>query len=375
MSHSIPHYDSSPERPNAQEQAALEWLARLDRGLTPEQEAEFERWLAANSQHGEAFGEFDGTWSLLNRIRQTPEAAAAAGRVVPDPDAFAPRRRTWPRVLAWSAPLLAAAVVGGFFVTQRETLMHRPDVASGFKLAATSDSVSPRKLNLPDGSVVELNRDSAIEIEFTPRERRLLLGRGEAHFSVAKDATRPFVVRASAVDVRALGTAFNVHLQPEAVEVLVTEGKVRLNDEQGRSLLPETSSTPVPGAASTPASVAPGARALVAGEKVTIALMPRSIAVPQVAVPVVVPAADIGRKLAWQTRQLEFVSAPLAEMVAEFNRHNRQQLAIPDATLGAQRFGGTFRSDDVAGFVRLLETHFGIESERTGETITLRAAR
>ena len=77
MSRSLSPYDSTPERPNAQEQAALDWLARLDRGLTPEQEAEFERWLAANPQHGEAFGEFDGTWSLLNRIRETPETSAA----------------------------------------------------------------------------------------------------------------------------------------------------------------------------------------------------------------------------------------------------------------------------------------------------------
>ena len=375
MSRSLPHYDSTPERPNAQEQAALDWLARLDRGLTPEQEAEFERWLASNPQHGEAFGEFDGTWSLLNRVRETSEATAAAERAPPNPDAFAPRRWSWPRVLGWSAPLLAAALVVGVFFTQRNTVMRTPGPASDFNLATTSDSAGPRKLNLPDGSIVELNRDSAIEVVFTPEERRVLLGRGEAHFTVAKDAARPFVVRASAVDVRAVGTAFNVRLQPEAVEVLVTEGKVCRNDEHGRSLLPDISSVPQAGSRPAASSVTADARALVAGERVTIALVPRAIAVPQAAVPVVVAAADLGRMLAWKTRQLEFVSAPLSDMVAEFNRHNRQQLVISDAVLAAQRFGGTFRSDDVDGFVRLLETHFGIEAERDAEKITLRLSR
>jgi transmembrane sensor len=374
MSRSLPHYDSTPDRPNAQEQAALEWLARLDHGLTPEQEAEFEGWLAAHPQHGEAFGEFDGTWSLLGRLRETPEAAATAAGGMPDPDTLAPRRRFRPRALAWSIPLLAAAAVALGIFGPWDANSRRLRRAADFTLAATSDPSGPRKLDLPDGSIVQLNRDSSLEIVFTAQERRVRLARGEAHFKVAKDAARPFVVRVSAVDVRAIGTAFNVRLQPDAVEVLVTEGKVRLNDEQGRNLLPEIGTALEPGAATADSSAA-GPRALLAGEKVTITLVSQAIAEPRLAAPVRAAADDIDRSLAWQTRQLEFVSAPLSEMIAEFNRHNRQQLVITDPVLAAQRFGGTFRSDDLAGFVRLLETHFGIEAERDGEKITLRPAR
>jgi transmembrane sensor len=52
---------------------------------------------------------------------------------------------------------------------------------------------------------------------------------GEAHFFVEKDPQRPFVVNAAGIDVRAVGTAFNVRIDPAAVEVLVTEGRVRVD--------------------------------------------------------------------------------------------------------------------------------------------------
>lgn len=362
---------SSPDRPAAQEQAALEWLARLDRGLTPEQEAEFERWLAGNPQHAEAFGEFDGTWSLLNRLRETPEAAGARGR--PDPDVFAPRRTRWSRARRWALPLAAAAVIAGGVLARWSASPGASRGGAELTLAAASDASAPRRVALPDGSTIQLNRASGIEVRFSAAERRVVLVRGEAHFTVAGDPARPFIVRASGVDVRAVGTAFNVRLQPEAVEVLVTEGKVRVHDEQGRGLL--RADLPVASVGAAEARPAGGERALVAGEKVTIALALQSSAVPRRATPVAVAAIDIDRALAWQARQLEFVSAPLAEMIAEFNRHNRQQIVIEDPGLAQQRFGGTFLPDDVAGFVRLLEAHFGVVAERGPDKIVLRPAR
>ena len=60
---------------------------------------------------------------------------------------------------------------------------------------------------LDDGTVVELNGGAEIEVQFTAAERRLRLVRGEAHFQVAKNPLRPFVVEAGGVAVRAVGTA------------------------------------------------------------------------------------------------------------------------------------------------------------------------
>src|SRR5260370_1274200 len=65
------------------------------------------------------------------------------------------------------------------------------------------------------------------------------LTRGEAHLAVAKDSSRPFIVTAGGVSVRAVGTAFNVRRVEQRVEVFVTEGKVRIDSAaKGESLLP-----------------------------------------------------------------------------------------------------------------------------------------
>jgi len=86
-----------------------------------------------------------------------------------------------------------------------------------------------------------------------------------------------------------------------------------------------------------------------------------------------VAAPDLARVLAWQERRLEFVAAPLAEIVAELNRYNRTQLVVADAALAAQRFGGSFRADQPETLVRLLETRFGLRAERRGDETILRA--
>ena len=85
---------------------------------------------------------------------------------------------------------------------------------------------------------------------------------------------------------------------------------------------------------------------------------------------------EIERVLAWQHRMLDFNAAPLTEIVAEFNRRNVVQLVLIDPELASIRVSATLRSDNIDGFVRLLEMGFGARAERRGETeIVLRAAR
>ena len=142
----------------------------------------------------------------------------------------------------------------------------------------------PRQIALADGSIVELNRDSEVLPQFTRTERRVILLKGEAHFSVTKDPTRPFIVRAGHVDVRAVGTAFNVHLQSAAVEVLVTEGTVKLDPSADGAL------REVPLPAQIPS--------LASGQRAVVALKPSA---PEVAVVVTtVSQAEMARTMAWQ---------------------------------------------------------------------------
>jgi transmembrane sensor len=88
-----------------------------------------------------------------------------------------------------------------------------------------------------------------------------------------------------------------------------------------------------------------------------------------------VTSEEVDRALAWQPQLLEFVSTPLAEVATEFNRRNRVHLVILDEALRTLPIGASFRSDNLDGFVRLLESSFGVSAERTKNKIALRRAR
>lgn len=343
-----------PGDPEAVEATAAVWLSLRDRGLTEHETAEFVRWLQESPRHAEVFAELDAVWKTLDRAEALRPAAAPriAGAAAPVSAAVRVSRC---RRLAWGALATAAALALAWVGWERSALRPTAETAVG----------AFQKLDLPDGSVVQLNTDSAIKVRYTDAERRVELLRGEAHFDVAKNPARPFVVAADHVAVRAVGTAFNVRLRPEAVEVLVTEGRVRVDDAAGG------------GSLLAPAPDRPGPPVLVEGEKV---LVPVAAVTTASAAPVAVairevPEVEVRRALAWQERRLEFEDLPLAAVVAEFNRYNRTQLLLVDPALGSRRFSGTFRADAYEPFVRLLEENFGVRAEHGANGIELRAAK
>jgi len=336
------------------ESAAAEWLVRHDRGLSPAQQDKFLSWLAASPAHRESFARHRRMWSDFNALAQwRPEHGT-----VPNPDLLARHRRS----AVWRQPvpvLLAAAAIALLLVWIPAT---RPSGA----MSLTFEAAAYRQETLPDGSVLDMNRGAHLVVQFSAAERRVLLVQGEAQFAVAKNPVRPFVVRAGGVDVRAIGTAFNVKLVGPNLEVLVTEGTVHVSQP----------TAPEPTAATTSGSPAPAATvvlaALNAGHRTVIPVAAVH------ATPVIVPASphEIAQILDWQPRLLDFDSTPLAEVVDSFNRRNPQRLVIGDPALAGLPIVASIRSDNVEGFVRLLEGAMGVKAERppSGE-IVLRRAR
>jgi transmembrane sensor len=335
---------------NAADHAAAEWVIRRDAGLTAAEQDEYFQWLAADPRHGEAVARQQQTWKEFGLLAQwKPEHSAE-----PNPDLLARHRPSVVRTV-WFGALAAAACVALALTLWAPWRTTSPD--SPPQVARTDSSGYERRV-LEDGSAVELNRGARISVTYTAHERRVQLLQGEASFTVAKNPARPFIVRAAGVDVRAVGTVFNVRLGDRQVEVLVTEGKVQVNDAaRGVSLL----------ALDATAGVAP---VLTAGQKVVVATRPVA-PVP----PVAVSSDETARLLAWQPQLLDFNSTPLAEVVTAFNRRNTVQLLIADPELRELPIVASFRTDNVDGFVRLLELTAGVRAERSGDTITLRRAR
>src|SRR6202034_3836256 len=86
-----------------------------------------------------------------------------------------------------------------------------------------------RDVTLADGSIVSLNTNTIVETDLSRKLRQIYLRKGEAHFQVAHDRSRPFLVHAGDAVVRAVGTEFEVRLREDKhVEVLVNEGRVEV---------------------------------------------------------------------------------------------------------------------------------------------------
>jgi len=362
---------SAPDHPSvapdaaaqARQRRAAEWLAlRQARPLTAAEEAGLAAWLAADPRHEAMLAEVETAYRTFDRLAFYPRPPD--GPI--DPDLLVRRRRPAlaPALLAAAAAAAVAAILWWKAPTAPATT------------PATVVTAGARFLRLPDGSKVELNSGSEVAEHFTATERRIRLVRGEAHFDVAKNPLRPFIVEADSVAVRAVGTAFDVRLGATAVDVLVTEGKVGVTTAAGRP--PAIGGAPRD--AATPAALGPGL-ILVAGQRTEVPTVPAKTDQP----PLVVEDLSqhqIDRALAWQSSRLVFDAMPLSEVIARFNRAAAEQdgphavhLTVAGGDLGNMRISGRVRYDSADNFVEVLEDDFGVTAERHGSEIILRRAR
>lgn len=331
--------DPGSEPGDAVEVAAVKWLARRDRGLSAAEQDAYLQWLQENPAHGAEIARLANAWGRLDCLRQWHPTHSDR----PNPDLLRPTtRRSWLRPALWLAAAAAVVLIAG--------LNWPAPIPGPGETAGVIVHPGPRRLALPDGSIVELNTGASVEVQFSPERRDVRLVHGEAHFIVAKNAARPFIVSAGAYAVRAVGTAFDVRLAEPGISVLVTEGHVQL----------------APGGAAA-AAVSP--HQLGAGQLGTVAGIENfSVAVQELS------PAQIESALDWQSLRLEFKALPLSQIVAEFNRYNSRQLVIEDPTVAAVVIGGTFRADNVEAFVRLLDVGFGIRAQARGDDLVLQRA-
>jgi len=201
----------------------------------------------------------------------------------------------------------------------------------------------PMLRSLPDGSTAEMREHARISVHYSDRVRRVYLLEGEVHFAVLSDPSRPFVVSAPGIDVRAVGTAFSVHRDATGVEVLVTKGRVAVNR-------PAVSAT-------EPLAL------LTAGDIVRVREDAQAPA-PEV---ISLPTEVVAERMAWRVPRLEFSGTALREVVQLFNGHSQVQLRLEDSALEHLRVSGIVRADNVGALVRLLVANYPVTAEQRGE--------
>lgn len=347
---------------------AAAWVWRSDGGLSPAQRREFDLWIRCDPRHRRAFEEMGGVWTALDGLAEAKRDEKLATFTRPHPRP-APQRRFSP----W--PAAAAALLVAALGTQ--VWMYLRSEAQTIATAVGQQ----REVTLADGSVISLNTNSIVETSFTRAVRDVRLIKGEAHFSVAKDADRPFLVHAGDAVVRAVGTRFMVHLKDaDDVEVIVSEGRVEVTTDPAieTTAAAAVSRTTVVGAAAIARPV-PGGRPT-SGTSLSAAAQPdqlpvstgtiarasQRVIVDGASVSVdTLDAATLSRQLAWREGAVVLDGEPLSQAVEMLNRYTELRLLVSDPAVARMRIGGRFKANDVEGFLHALQAALPVSVRRT----------
>lgn len=183
---------------------AIDRIVYLSSGRATEQDhLQFANWRHQSPQHEMAAREAEALWHGID----------TAGKSI--------RKSTKQRNITRRTLLgLTAAITTGAALHQSALI--GPHLYANY-VTGTGEQ---RSITLIDGSTVLLNAGSALSVNISDKERRIILHEGQALFTVAKDNTRPFIVEAHNGQTRALGTVFDVDIQPRQVSVTVVEGTV-----------------------------------------------------------------------------------------------------------------------------------------------------
>jgi len=321
------------------DEAAAAWAWRLDAGpLDPAGQQDYEAWLRQDARHRRAVDELSRVWQALDGLAEakrdekiatfTSAARHAAGRA---------QRRWW---LA-AAATLVATVAGLLWLRQ------------GSEIQTLATAVGQqRNVTLADGSIVALNTNTIVETDLSRRVRQIYLRKGEAHFQVAHDRSRPFLVHAGDAVVRAVGTEFEVRLRDDQhVDVVVNEGRVEV----------QAAAPPPQPASSEPRSrsvMVATVRALSAGQALSTATADYAV--------VPVSAARLSSELAWREGAIIFDGESLSDAIAEVERYTDARIIVSDSRTAALPVGGRFRTDDVQDFLDGLQAALPVSIRRSG---------
>ncbi len=308
------------QSPAARREAAAGWYAELqDEHLADDVWRRFLAW-ERDPLNAAAFREIETALSVIDRTRLS----------------VLPRPRPVRQAAIWTGALAAAvAVMIGMFV-----FLSGPDVPAALDSPAETYATAigeQREVRLADGSAVTLNTASEIEVAFTPEVRTVRLRAGQALFDVAPGEA-PFTVEAGTGRTTALGTLFDVRLNPDGFAVTLVEGSVSVAPaEEGEAHL-----------------LRPGQQLRATGSEISVGEIDTSLIT------------------SWQSGMIPFRDVTLAEAIAELNRYSAVKLVIADPRLAEERFSGVFPAGKPEVFAETLAQFLPVETDHAGDSILIR---
>jgi transmembrane sensor len=354
--HPVDHDTTVPE--SAILQQALEWQMRLedDTALGPDdpyqdplvRDRACVDWLKRSERHVRIFMEVmeldrrvgrlapSHVADLLKSVEVTP--ATDATPVIPEiriPEVPAAIRTKSQPVRRWAAPLTAMAAVCAVAAFIGYYLASKPHVF-------VTRVGERQQQKLKDGSLIDLNTDTRVEVDFLKQARNIRLVRGEALFTVQHNAEQPFTVVSNDCSMRAVGTAFDVRQRPRSTDVAVVSGRVLVaattrEDEASAVALKKTFPQPVTTNESNSQTewLSAGEMATISSGKVTR-----------------IVDGNVKDALSWQQDRLVFRNTRLADVAEQFNRYNHTQIRVEGDTAKGTPLTGAY---DTGGYQAVLQ--------------------
>ncbi len=325
------------------EAIARQWIVRIDAGpLGADEREQLNRWLALDPAHAALLDAHALLWSAASK--------ASFPKTAPENQ---PAGRTAATTRLWAVPATAAlasiAVVLALWGGVPRVLGNHAGEQTFSTAVAEHRSVA-----LVDGSSVNLDTASTVDVTYGSNVRTVRLEHGQGYFSVAKDRARPFEVVVGKTIVRAVGTKFTVRrLENDQVEVVVFEGVVELIQAQGlqRFLHPAKWFE-----GASPIRLGVGEAATERGERLILKTLPE----PQ-----------LEHLLAWQQNRIVFENTPLGEAVDQVNRYSKTPFILTDPALQEIRISGSFSTLDMPVFARSLELGFALKIRQSAHGLEI----
>lgn len=195
--------------------AAIAWQLSLDSGNPVERE-EFAKWHAAHEEHARA-------WRQLGMLDQRFSVANGPARTALLQSRESIRRRV--RKLGSGVASIVAVIGLALFAGDRYLPV---DYWLADQRTATGEQ---RTLRLSDGTLINLNTHSAVDVRFDEKQRRIILQEGEILVETGHGDARPFIVETREGSMRALGTRFLVKREEEGTRLSVLQSAVAAQPE------------------------------------------------------------------------------------------------------------------------------------------------
>ena len=338
-----------------QDEAAA-WIARLSSDqLTSEDQHRFSCWLSASPEHKLVFDQMSSLWDSLDSVR----FLSSAKDMLESPNNQAPNvcipeikrgekhtHKFWTKGKGFVAASFLFVALLIVIIPLSTSSLDSPShqVQAPAEALRYSTVVGERReVILNDGSVIELNTDSVVEVYFDENKREISLVKGEAYFDVAKDRMRPFVVNTDNGEVMAIGTAFNINHYDDKTIVTVTEGTVAVKSMQQDEL------------SSKPTYVAPNQKVVI-GE----GGLGRVLAISR------------GENIEWMSNTVVFNEMPLSIALAEVGRYLPFDIRLIDPSLSQIKVSGTFSLGSPQATLEAIVATFNLSKTETGAGIELR---